>query len=187
MPDCPRRAAMKSAICRGAERFGWKARAMFGRSKPCTKMRGSPSNSRATMSSRVISSAVAVSASSGGEPSRLAQLAELQIVGAEIVPPLRDAMRLVDGEAASGRCVEQAALQPGRGEPLRRGIEEPQLAGLGRSIERRHVLLVRIGAEESDAAATPSAAHRRHLVAHQRDRAARRRASGRPATIAGSW
>ena len=68
---------------------------MFGRSKPRRKVVGRlPSNRRVTISARVSSSAVAVKAASG-TPKAAAQLADPQVIGAEIMAPLADAMRLV--------------------------------------------------------------------------------------------
>ena len=52
------------------------------------------------MSARVAVSAVAVSASIWTSPSASRGAGEVAVLGPEIVAPLRDAMRLVDGEAA---------------------------------------------------------------------------------------
>ncbi len=95
-----------------------------------------------------------------------AERTELQVVGAEIVSPLRDAMRFVDGEPRQPD-LGQPRLEAGRGEPLGRCIEEAELAGCG-AVERCHVVLVRIrgGERRRGDAERP---HRRHLVAHQRN------------------
>ncbi len=50
------------------------------------------------ISPRVSASAVAVSATVWHAAGSAAQLADPQVVGAEVVAPLADAMRLVDGE-----------------------------------------------------------------------------------------
>ena len=97
---------------------------------------------------------------------RFDDLAQAQIFGTEVVTPLRDAMGLVDGEAA-----DREALQIGdhvvAQEPLGRDVEKAQrpllqaardpapLVGLGRGIEGRGL--------------DPELAELRHLVAHQRD------------------
>src|SRR6185437_4702620 len=58
----------------------------------------------------------------------LRQHGKLQILRPEVVPPLRDAMRLVDGEERERALIEkgQAAL---RQQPLRRDIEQLELPG----------------------------------------------------------
>ena len=115
---------------------------------------------------------------------RLGDLAQPQIFGTEIVSPLRDAMRLVDGEKvdrSAAQFVEHVVAQ----EPFGRDVEEPQrpiaqalgdpaaLSGVGRGIEAR-----RLDAELPEL---------RHLVAHQARSAARRRRVRRSRTMAGSW
>jgi hypothetical protein len=65
MPDWPRRASAKSSICCFQLRFISTASVRFGRSKPVTTMSAPPPNSLEAMSSRVIGSAVAVSAAMG--------------------------------------------------------------------------------------------------------------------------
>ena len=66
-----------------------------------------------------------------GTAERRAQFAELKIFGAEIVPPLRNAVRFVDGEQ-----IHSAALQEVRclrlQQAFRRGVEQAQ-----RAVERR--------------------------------------------------
>jgi hypothetical protein len=72
-------------------------------------------------------------ATRGGERHRgrraepLADVGQPQVVGAEVVAPLREAMRLVDrqpGHADLGDGVEE----PGAREPLRRDVDQPGLA-----------------------------------------------------------
>ena len=97
---------------------------------------------------------------------RLDHLAQAQIFGAEVVPPLRHAMGFVDGEAADRKALEVGdhvvAQQPFRGdvEQAQRALPEAArdpaaLLGLGRGIEGRGL----------DA----ELAKLRHLAAHQRD------------------
>ncbi len=58
----------------------------------------------------------------------MAQLAELQVLGPEVVAPLRDAVGLVDGEQRQRRAVEQTEHPLGH-QPLRRDVEQVELAG----------------------------------------------------------
>ena len=91
---------------------------------------------------------------------------EAEVVGAEVVPPLGDAVRLVDDEQADVRP-PQALEEPGRGEALRRDVEQPHVA--------RHRLLdraavgrgVALRVDERDAARR-HALERLDLVLHQR-------------------
>src|SRR3954449_7465165 len=94
-----------------------------GRSKPATTISGSRISSRSTISARTGGAAVAVRAGAVGgagcwarargapvgggvEDGRVAQLlddaAETQVVGAEVVAPRGDAVRLVDDEQSRG-------------------------------------------------------------------------------------
>ena len=67
--------------------------------------------------------AVAVSASTGGLPSRGSSVADLQEGRPEVVAPLRDAVRLVDHQQATGCAVQQ--LQERRvGQALGRGHDD---------------------------------------------------------------
>ena len=71
----------------------------LGRSKPCTNTAGGrPKQPVARYRARVAASAVAVNATRLHAAERGLNFAELGVFGAEIVAPLRDAMRLVDGE-----------------------------------------------------------------------------------------
>ena len=66
---------------------------------------------------------------------RLRRLGEAEIFGPEIVPPLRDAMGLVDGEHASARLAQK--LQRARThEALRRDIEEAVAAAPEARLDR---------------------------------------------------
>ena len=66
---------------------------------------------------------------------RVAHVREPAVFGAEIVAPLRDAMRLVDGEPPHPRSPQPRQQALAR-EPLRRNEEEPQLAGFEAPPER---------------------------------------------------
>ena len=80
-----------------------------------------------TISSRVGSSAVAVSAIRGTSGKRSAQHRQPHVFGAEIVAPLRDAMRLVDREQRDPALAEQ--VQAARHQqPFRRDVEQVELA-----------------------------------------------------------
>ena len=68
------------------------------------------------MSSLTFGGAVAVSASTGGWFERAHGLAEAEVRGAEVVPPLRDAVRLVDDEQR-----DLARSRGARGTAARRG------------------------------------------------------------------
>ena len=92
--------------------------------------------------------------------------AELLVVGPEIVPPLRDAMSLVDGKEGDRTAREK--LQAARGhEALGRNIEQIQrrrangLLDLG-DFARGQARIERAGPH-------PSLAQRLHLILHQRD------------------
>ena len=99
------------------------------------------------------------------EPAR--RVGEAEVVGPEVVAPLRDAVRLVDDEEAD-RHLAQRLEEPGRGEALRRDVEQPQLAG-ARAVEHRAVGLgVLLGVDERDRAAD-APLERLDLVLHQRD------------------
>ena len=78
-------------------------RCSSGRSKEATTSAGSRSPSRAAMSARVGGAAVAVSATTGGSPEPLDHRAQPQVVGPEVVPPLGDAVGLVDDEQRDAR------------------------------------------------------------------------------------
>ena len=141
---------------------------MFGRSKPCRKTRGGASNRRAP------TSLAGREVGRRGEGHRLdaaeraAHLAEERILRPEVVPPLRDAMRLVDRQEAHVR-----ARQPGEGGGLRRGAPATHREGAAmpsrtaRLTKSRSLGIVGRGeAPRLDAVA----AQLRDLVAHQRDK-----------------
>ena len=91
----------------------------------------------ATMSSATCGVAVAVEATiaSRAEPAR--GVGEPEVVRAEVVAPLRDAVRLVDHEQPD-LGVADALEEAGRGEALGRDVEQPRRAG-HRAVDRRAV------------------------------------------------
>ena len=96
----------------------------------------------------------------------LGQHRQLQVFGAEVVAPLRDAVRLVDGEQRDGERIEQR--QPAFGDqPLRRHVEQVELTGAGALLHRLRLAPVQAGVQERGAHAR--LAQRGHLVLHQRD------------------
>ena len=92
---------------------------------------------------------------------------EAEVVGPEVVPPLRHAVRLVDDEQAD-LGLPDPVEKAGRGEALGRDVEQPGVAG-DRPVDRlavgRGVLL---GVDEADLARCP-ARERLDLILHQRD------------------
>ena len=137
-----------------------------GRSRPRTT-RPWPRSSRSTISRRVGASAVAVSARRGTCGEALVQHRQLEIVGPEVVAPLRDAVRLVDreqGQAGSGRA--------GRGSPAPSAAPAPRRAG--RAAPSRIARSTRGGGAEVERRVEHGGPHaelgqRRDLVLHQRD------------------
>ena len=118
------------------------------------------------MSARTRGVAVAVNAPTGRPAAGGDRLAEASVVGAEVVPPARDAVRLVDDEAIDRQPAE-AVEKAGRADPLRREVEEAQLAGAGRA----HGLGAGRGAHLAVQARGRDAelVEARDLVDHQRD------------------
>ena len=98
------------------------------------------------------------------EPAR--RVGEPEVVRPEVVPPLGDAVRLVDHEQPDVR-VADPLQEARRGEPLRRDVEQPHVAR-GRALDRppvgRGVLL---GVDERHPAGR-HALDRLDLVLHQR-------------------
>ena len=100
----------------------------------------------------------------GGEP--VPEDAEIPVVGAELMAPLRDAVRLVHRDQTHLDLVEETG-ETGRRHPLRRHIEELQPAA-----SRLAPDFVRlVGGERAveTAGGDPPGAERVHLVLHQRD------------------
>ena len=99
-------------------------------------------------------------------PRRAAQLADPEIVGAEVVAPLADAMRLVDGEERRPDALHQRG-GAGRGEALGGHVEELQAAGVEGGEDLLH--LGALGLRGEGAGGDAGGAQRADLVAHQRD------------------
>ncbi len=66
-----------------------------------------------------------------GHAQRPAQLANPQIIGAEVMPPLADAMRLVHGDGLHPGAAQHRHGRPGR-QPLGRHVKQPQFARIQR-------------------------------------------------------
>ena len=79
------------------------------------------------MSAWTLGVAVAVSASTGAGRERGQVLAQHPVVGAEVVSPLRDAMRFVDGDQRR-LALGQHLAEARHAQPLRRNEEELQAA-----------------------------------------------------------
>ena len=144
------------------------AKNRFGRSKPVRGETGSRSSRPRTMSPATRRVAVAVSAIVGGEPSRVADVRQPQVVRPEVVPPLRQAVRLVDRQPARRR---QPRSPPGtagsRTAPGRRRAGAPSRPRTRASVSATasRVMLEAIISTPS----RPRARSARVLVLHQRD------------------
>jgi hypothetical protein len=91
---------------------------------------------------------------------------ELQVLGPEVVAPLRHAVRLVDREERDLRAVEE--LERARHQQaLGRDVQEVELAARERALDVRRLARVERGVEEGRAHA--ELPQRRDLVLHQRD------------------
>ena len=99
----------------------------------------------------------------------LAQDGELQILRAEVVAPLRDAVRLVDREQRERELVEPGEETVAE-EPLGRDVEQVDRAGRGPRADPALLLGREAGVQELGADA--ELAQRRHLVLHQGDQRA---------------
>ena len=97
---------------------------------------------------------------------RAAQVPDAQVIGAEVVAPLRDAMRLVHGDQGG---VDAAQERQGgrRGQPFGRHIEQFDAAIIQR-LKHRLGFLVGVGGGEG-AGLDPRFAQAADLVAHQGD------------------
>ena len=140
---------------------------MLGRSNPVATSSGSRRPSRWTTSVRHPRRCGGRGRHERPRAQHPGGVGEAEVVGAEVVPPLRDAVRLVHHEQAHphpGHRLEE----PGRREALRRHVQQAQLAG-GRAPQRRGVRrAVALGVDERDPVAEPAGGQRLHLVLHQR-------------------
>ena len=87
---------------------------------------------------------------------RSPSIASAEVVGAEVVAPLRHAVRLVDGEQRDAAAVEQLAAVEGTRQPLGRQVEQVELAGEVGRLDR--AAFGGVWVELRNAARTPSAA-----------------------------
>ena len=96
----------------------------------------------------------------------LVQHRELEVLGPEVVAPLRDAVRLVDGEERDAQAVEQreGALAH---QPLRRDVEQVERPCAGAALDRPD--FVEGEGRVQVCGAHPGLEQRVHLVLHQRD------------------
>ena len=107
----------------------------------------------------------------------LVQHRELEIFRAEIVAPLRDAMRLVDGEERRTR-LRQKIEAARRHQPLGRDVDEIEIAGAHRPLDVRRFAGIEARIEIGRAHA--DLAQRIDLVLHQRDQRRDHDAEARP-------
>ena len=91
-----------------------------------------------------------------------------EVVGPEVVPPLGHAVRLVDHEQPHPGGFE-ALDEPGRGETLRRDVQEAQLPARRGGDRGRVVGGVPLRVDHRGELAEPARAERVHLVLHERD------------------
>ena len=118
------------------------------------------------MSSATCGVAVAVEATIASAPEPARRVGQPEVVGPEVVPPLRDAVRLVDHEEPELGLADPLE-EPGRGEALGRDVEQPRAPG-HRAVDRRAVRRrVLLGVDERDAPGR-DALERLDLVLHQR-------------------
>ena len=97
---------------------------------------------------------------------RAAQRADAQVVGTEIVPPLADAMRFIDGKQRDARLLQKPVSSAG-GKAFRRHVEQFQVAAVKR-VEDRVGFLRRIGRGQRGGRYA-GGVQGAHLVAHQGD------------------
>ena len=96
----------------------------------------------------------------------MAQIGELAILRPEIVAPLTDAMRLVDGNALRTPALEHF-LRATEHQPLRRNIEQFVLAAMQSGNAATRFLGIERGVQKSRRGA--GRLQRIHLILHQRD------------------
>ena len=166
MPQTPEWRASRSRSCAVSPTFAAAARCRFGRWKLATKVSAASIRSARRMSSRVRGSAVAVSAMRGTPGNCSARHARLAVFRAELVAPLRDAMRLVDREQRELQA-RQPLQRAVRQQPLRRDVEQIEL--LLDQVARDAARLGRIEFRMQRAGGDAELAQRRDLIVHQRD------------------
>ena len=139
---------------------------MFGRSKPLTKTRASPE------SEALGDLAPGRRVRSGGQRDAghvgvaLVQHRKLEVLGPEIVTPLRDAVRLVDGEEGDAGAVEEGEGALAH-QALRGDVEQVERSRAGVCLDRADFV-------EGEGRVEVRGSHSRlqkriHLILHQRD------------------
>ncbi len=141
---------------------------MLGRSKPVATRTGSRSRSRPATSVATRGVAVAVDATIASGAQHPRGIRQPEVVGPEVVPPLRHAVGLVDHEQADP-AIAHAVEEAGSGKALRRDVEQPQLAGGGAPQRLRVDGGILLGVDQRDPIAQPARRERLDLVLHQRD------------------
>jgi hypothetical protein len=91
---------------------------------------------------------------------------DLEVLGAEVVPPLGDAMGLIDGEQGQGKAFQQALEALGH-QPLGGHVQQVDLPGQGTGLHRPGLLRRQAGIEEGRP--HPVLPQGLHLVLHQGD------------------
>ena len=156
---------------------------MFGRSKLEMNTRAAPSSRRDTISARVCSSAVAVSATRGTPGKRRASTDSWMYSGRKSWPHCETqcASSIANRLKATDSEQLQAAL---RQQPLGRQVQQVQLPGPHQPLDALRLLPVQGGVQRLGA--HPRLLQRRHLVLHERDQGRDHHAMpGR--TSAGIW
>ncbi len=166
MPESPRW-RRKSAICRRGWSFGAKASCRFGRSKECTTRCGGCGKSCWAMSLARLPVGGRGQRRHRHAAERLARLGEQAVFGPEIVAPLRDAMRLVDGEPADA---ERRRRRPTSPSPASRSGETKSRRNSPEfSRSQASAASLSLFIELSEAAGDAGAGELADLVAHQGD------------------
>ena len=112
----------------------------------------------------------------------IGQQPELDVLGSEVVPPLRDAVGLIDGEQRQGfrsRQGRQLLQQVSGQQPFRRHVEQVQPALLQAALHGRGLRPLQAGVQCSRRHA--QLLERRHLVLHQGDQGRHHHRQPRPA------
>ena len=91
---------------------------------------------------------------------------EREVVGAEVVAPLRNTMRFVDGEEGD-LCLVQEFQRARLQQALRRDVQEVDAAFAQRTLGREDLLRGQRGVQE--ASANAEFTQRAHLILHQRN------------------
>ncbi len=105
-----------------------------------------------------------------GQHARRAQVgeerADLEVLRAEVVAPLADAVRLVDRDQRAGERGERLP-EPGRDQPLGRHVDEPDRAA--RDLPEPAAQLARLERGGQEGGGHAARRQRLHLIVHERD------------------